>query len=43
MRSSRMLGESARPKIVGDILGHVDIRVTQNVYSKSCWKGRVTR
>jgi hypothetical protein len=43
MRSSRVLGESARPKIVEGILGHVAIRVTQNLYSKSCLKGRVMR
>jgi hypothetical protein len=37
--SSRMLDESARPAIVRNILGHVDIRVTQNVDRKSWWKG----
>ena len=39
MHSSRMLREGARPEIVGNILGHVDIRVTQNVDRKSWWKG----
>lgn len=33
------LDERARPAIVQNILGHVDIRVTQNVDSKSWWKG----
>jgi hypothetical protein len=39
MRSSRKLGERARPETVRNILGHVDIRVTQNVGRKSPWKG----
>jgi site-specific recombinase XerD len=32
--SSHLLCEGARPEIVRDILGHVDIRVTQNLYGK---------
>ena len=39
MHSSCRLDERARPEIVRNILGHVDIRVTQNVNSKSWWKG----
>jgi hypothetical protein len=34
-----MLREGARLEIVGNILGHVDSRVTQNVDRKSWWKG----
>ncbi len=41
MHSSRMLREGARPEIVRDILGHVDICVTQNVHGKSWWEERV--
>jgi hypothetical protein len=39
MHSSRSLDERARPEVVRNILGHVDIRVTQNVDRKSWWKG----
>jgi hypothetical protein len=39
MHSSCRLDERARPEIVGNILGHVDIRVTQNVDCKNWWKG----
>jgi site-specific recombinase XerD len=35
MHSSRMLREGARPEVVRDILGHVNIDVTQSVYGKS--------
>jgi site-specific recombinase XerD len=34
MHSSHVLCEGARTEIVRDILGHVDIRVTQNLYGK---------
>ena len=34
-----MLREGARLEIVGNILGHVDSRVTQNVDRESWWKG----
>jgi hypothetical protein len=37
MQSSRRLEERGRPESVRNILGHVDIRVTQNVYVKS-WR-----
>ena len=36
-----MLREGARPKIVGDILGHANIDVTQYVYGKSWSEERV--
>jgi hypothetical protein len=36
-----MLREGARPEVVGDILGHVNIDVIQNVYGKGWWKERV--
>jgi hypothetical protein len=36
-----MLGEGARPEVVRDILGHVNICVTQNVYGNGWWKERV--
>jgi hypothetical protein len=39
VHSSRRLDERARPEIGRNILGHVDIRVTQNVDIKSWWKG----
>jgi integrase len=35
MHSSHMLREGARPEIVRDNMGHANIDVTQNVYSKS--------
>jgi hypothetical protein len=35
MHSSCMLREGARPEVVRDILGHVNIDVTQNVYGES--------
>jgi len=38
---TRVLREGARPEIVGDKLGHVDIDVTQNVYGKRWCEGRV--
>jgi hypothetical protein len=38
MHSSCRLDERARPEMVRNILGHVDIRVTQNVDSKNWWK-----
>jgi len=41
MHSSRRRDERARPEIVRNILGHVDIRMTQNVYGKSWWEERV--
>jgi hypothetical protein len=41
MQSSCRLDERARPEIVRNILGHVDIRMTQNVYGKSWWEERV--
>ena len=34
-----MLREGAMPQIVRNILGHVDIRVTQTVDPKSWWQG----
>jgi integrase len=40
MDSSHMLRAGARPEIVRDILGHANIDVTQNVYSKSWWEER---
>jgi integrase len=36
-----MLRGGARREIVRDILGHVNIDVTQNVYGKSWWEERV--
>jgi len=36
-----MLCEGARPEIVRDNLGHVDIRRDPGVYGKSCWEERV--
>jgi hypothetical protein len=36
--SRHTLREGARPDEVRDILGHADIYVTQNVYSKNCWE-----
>jgi hypothetical protein len=41
MHSSCMLREGARPEVVGDILGHVNIGVTRNVYGKGWWEERV--
>ena len=41
MHSSYMLREGARPEIVRDNMGHANIDVTQNVYSKSWWEERV--
>jgi hypothetical protein len=41
MQSSCRLDERARPEIVRNILGHVDIRMTRNVYGKSWWEERV--
>ena len=35
MHSSHMLREGARPEIVRDNMGHENIDVTRNVYSKS--------
>ncbi len=35
MHSGHVLRESARPEIVRDNMGHANIDVTQNVYSKS--------
>jgi integrase len=35
MHSSHMLREGARPEIVRDNMGHANIDVTRNVYSKS--------
>jgi len=35
MHSSHMLREGGRPGIVRDNMGHANIDVTQNVYSKS--------
>ena len=40
MYSRHMLREGARPEDVRDILGHANIDVTQNVYSKNCWEER---
>ena len=37
MHSSHMLHEGARPEIVRHNMGHVEIDVTQDVYSKS-WR-----
>jgi hypothetical protein len=41
MHSSCMLREGARPEVVRDILGHVNIGVTRNVYGKGWWEERV--
>jgi hypothetical protein len=41
MHSSRRLDERARPEIVRNILGHVNIDVTQNVLRQSWWEVRV--
>jgi hypothetical protein len=38
--SRHTLREGARPDEVRDILGHANIDVTQNVYSKNCWEER---
>src|ERR1700721_4684267 len=39
--SSPMPRERATPAFVQDILGHVNIDVTQNVYGNNWWKERV--
>ena len=41
MYSRHRLREGAKADDVRDILGRVDIRVTQNVYGKSWWEERV--
>jgi len=41
MQSSHMLREGARPAVVQDNMGHANIAVPQNVYSKSWWEERV--
>jgi hypothetical protein len=41
MHFSDTLHEGARPKVVRDNMGHTNIDVTQNVYSKSWWEVRV--
>ena len=41
MHSSCMLREGARPEVVRDILGHVNIGVTRSVYGPSSWEERV--
>jgi hypothetical protein len=38
--SRHTLREGSRPDEVRDILGHVDICVTQNVHGKNCWEER---
>ena len=43
MHSSPMLRERATPVFVQDILGHVNIDVTQNVYGKAGGKCKWTR
>jgi len=41
VHSSPMPRERATPAFVQDILGHVNIDVTQNVYGNNWWKERV--